>query len=183
MLRVLSVVLGAVDALLDVRWGERCLERLAERWQSRLTNLDEALAELEKERRQLQAQAEALAIHAAAIYLGGRSLARDELRFDPADSHDEEILDATIDLLVKARLASVETEEIEPDRYIYHLEPDWPAIRSQISDAVEQAEPQVAEWFREGLKFIDEAFLSPEKEPSPQGAQLWSNLSSRGESP
>jgi hypothetical protein len=165
-LRVLSLVLGSVDALLNVHWGERCLDRLAGRWQSRLTRLDEALAQLEKERSQLQAQAEALAIHAAAIYLGGRSLARDELRFDPGDPHDEEILDATIDLLVKARLASIEPEEIQPGRYIYHLEPHWAAIRTRLSDAVDQAEPQVADWFREGLRFIDEAFLPPQGDSS-----------------
>ncbi len=167
LLRLLSALLGAVDSLFNIGWGERVLERLANRWQSQLAQLDAALALLEKERAQLQLQAEALAIHAAAIYLGGRCLARDELCFDPADPHDEEILDASIDLLVKGRLATIEPEEIEPDRYIYHLEPDWPAIRTRLSDAAEQADSQMADWFREGVRFIEEAFLSEAKEHQP----------------
>mgnify|MGYP001146971638 CR=1 FL=1 len=160
LLRLLSALLGGVDGLFNVRWGERLLERLTNHWESQLVQIDKALARLENERHQLQLQAEALAIHAAAIYLGGRSLAHGELLFDPADPHDEEMLDASIDLLVKARLASIETEEVETRHYVYHLEPDWPAIYTRLSDAAEQAEPRVADWFREGLRFIDEAFPS-----------------------
>jgi hypothetical protein len=160
LLRVLSAGLGLVDRLLNVRWGERYLEQLANRWQAQLAQLDETLAFLEVERKQLQGQAEALAIHAATIYLGGRSLARDELLFDPADPHDEEILDATIDLLVKERLAAIEAEEIGERRYVYRLDPDWVAIRARLVRATDQAEPEVADWFRESLKFIDESFLS-----------------------
>jgi hypothetical protein len=154
-LRWLTTVLGLVDGLLHVRWGERVLECLSNRWQSQLAQLDHALAALEQERHRLQVQAEALAIHAAVIYLGGRKLACNELRFDPGDPHDEEILDASIDLLVKRRLASVETEAIGDGRYIYHLEPDWAAIHSHLSEAT-----ALPDWFREGLRFIDEAFLT-----------------------
>jgi hypothetical protein len=157
LLRMLSALLGIVDGFFHVHWGQQLLEHLANRWQSQLAQLNEALTQLEMERSKLQLQAEALAIHAAAIYLGGRSLARDELRFDPADPHDEAMLDASIDLLVKERLASIETEQVGPDHYVYHLEPDWPAIRARLSNAAEQAEPQSADWFREGLRFIDEA--------------------------
>jgi hypothetical protein len=46
------------------------------------------------------------------------------------------------------------------------LEPHWAAIRTRLSDAVDQAEPQVADWFREGLRFIDEAFLPPQGDSS-----------------
>jgi hypothetical protein len=157
---MLGAALRSVDSLLNVHWGEWLLDRLAERWQSKLTHLDEALAELELERQDLQAQTEALSIHAAVIYLGGRVLARNELRFDPADPHDEQLLDASIDLLVKSRLASIEPEEIEPGRYVYHLEPDWQALRSLLADTTVQAPPHMADWFREGLELIDEAFLS-----------------------
>jgi hypothetical protein len=162
LLRTLSIFLATVDSLLNVRWGERLLAQMAKRWQENLDQLDETLAQLEKERAQVQMQAEAIAIHAAAIYLGGRSLthAQGQLCFDPADPRDEEILDASIDLLVKERLAAIRTEEIEEGHYIYHLEPDWAAIRARLETAVEGTESDIAEWFREGLKFIDEAFLS-----------------------
>jgi hypothetical protein len=160
MLRLLVAGLAVVDRLFNVRWGEHVLERLAARWQARLTQLDQALAYLEEERHKLQLKTEALALHTAAIYLGGRSVARDGLCFDPADPHDEELLDATIDLLVKERLAAIEPEEMEEGHFVYHLEPDWPAIRTRLARATDEAEPETAEWFREGLMFIDETFLS-----------------------
>jgi len=159
LLRLLSVVLGTIDHLFGIRWGEQLLGRLASRWEARLAQLDEALALLEKERRRLHGQAEALAIQATTIYLGGRSLARDELCFDPADPHDEEILDAIIELLVKERLAEIEMLEIEPERYVYRLEPDWPVIRRRLAEAAEQSDPAIGEWLHDGLRFIDETFL------------------------
>jgi hypothetical protein len=159
VLRLLATILGLVDGLFNVQWGERVLDRLADHWQAQIDELDESLARLETERQKIQQQAETLALHAAAIYLAGRSLTHDELCFDPSDSRDEEMLDTVIDLLVKNRLAAIETEEVEPDRYVYHLEPDWVMIRARLSDAANQAEPMIAEWFREGLRLIDEAFL------------------------
>ena len=102
----------------------------------------------------------AAALHAAAVYLGGRSLARGELSFDPADPRDEEMLDATIDLLVKEQLASIEAVETGDGHYIYRLEPNWAEIHSKLSQATEQADPEIADWFREGLHFIEEAFLA-----------------------
>jgi hypothetical protein len=159
-LRLLTVILGMVDGLLHVHWGERLLDRLSDRWQSELTRLDEALSSIEQERERLQLQAEALAIHAAAIYLGGRSLARHELRFDPVDPHDEELLDASIELLVKKHLAAVESEAVGEGRYVYRLEPDWAAIHQRLTEAADRAGAEVLDSYREGLRFIDEAFLS-----------------------
>jgi hypothetical protein len=159
-LRLLSGFLGVVDSLFDVRWGERLLDRMGNRWRSRLLQLDDDLARLEEERSQLQLQAQALSLHGAAIYLGGRKLARNELRFDPTDPHDEEILDASIDLLVKERLASIEMEEIQKNHYVYCLEPDWKAIRARLDDAAGRAGPEVAGCIHETIRFIDDAFLS-----------------------
>ena len=62
--------------------------------------------------------------------------------------------------LVKERLAAIESEQIEPGHYVYHLEPDWSAIRARLSDAAGQTDPEMADWFRQGLEFIDDAFLS-----------------------
>ena len=154
LLRFLSIVLGLLDRLFHIHWGEHLLARMSNRWQKRLDQLDETLAHLEKERRRLRLQAEALAIHAATIYLGGRSLARKELRFDPVLPGDEEILDASIALLVKQQLAAIESEEIEPGHFVYHLEPDWAAIYNHLGKVADQAEPETAEWLREGMRFI-----------------------------
>jgi hypothetical protein len=79
-----------------------------------------------------------------------------ELRFDPTDPRDEELLDASIDLLVKKRLAAIESQEIGSGHYIYFLEPDWDAIRQVLVGATTQAEPENAEWYSEGVRFIDE---------------------------
>jgi hypothetical protein len=160
LLRLLGTVLRLVEELLHVDWGKRLLGRLAGGWQAQLAELDIALAALEKERHRLHLQAETLAIHVAALYLGRRSLAREELRFDPADPRDEQTLDASIDLLVKERLAAIESEEIEPGHYVYHLEPDWVAIHARLSNAASQAGPEMADWFRQGLELIDGAFLA-----------------------
>jgi hypothetical protein len=156
LLRFLSIVLGLFDHLLHVHWGEHLLDRMSKRWQTRLDQLDEALAHLEEERRRLRLQAEALAIHTATLYLGGRSLARDELRFDPDVPGDEELLDASIALLVKQRLAAIQSVELDPGHFVYDLEPDWAAIYGHLDKAADQAEPEIAEWLREGMRFINE---------------------------
>lgn len=160
ILRLLSITLGWLDWLLNVHWGERLLNRLSRRWQARLDLLNASLADLEEERQRIHMQAEALAIQAATIYLGGRSLIHSELRFDPAIAHDEEMLDASIDLLVKQRLATIESVETEPGHFVYHLDPDWAAIHRRLSAAADQTDPQSAEWFLEGIHLIEEALLS-----------------------
>ena len=160
LLRWLALCLGAMDRLLNVHWGQRLLDRLSRRWQAQIGPIDQALDHIEEERQQLQMQAEALALHAAAVYLGGRCLARDELSFDPADDRDEEVLDASIDLLVKQQLATIEAVETGTGQYTYRLEPDWSEIHTRLALATEQAEPEIADWFREGLRFIEEAFLA-----------------------
>ncbi len=170
LLRLLSISLGLLDRLFHSDWGERVLGRMSRRWEDQLDQLDETLARLEQEREQIQAQSEALAIHAAAIYLAARDLTRDKLQFDPAVSHEDKILDATIDLLVKQRLASIDTQEIEDRHFIYTIEPDWTAILSYLRSAADKAAPEVADWFQEGIQFIDQEFLpqaEPPAEPSP----------------
>jgi hypothetical protein len=151
--------LGIVDALLHVQWGAKILSRMAARWQLQLARLDQALEDLEKERRDADLQAHALSMYAAALYLGRRRLARGELIFDPSDPRDEEVLDASIDLLVKERLADIETQEVGKGRYTYRLEPDWLAIRACLAAALDQANPESDDWLREGLAFIDDALL------------------------
>jgi hypothetical protein len=157
LLRLLSIALGFIDRLFNVCWGERLLDRMARHWQARLKELNRTLSDLQEERYQLQQQTEALVIHAATVYLAGRNATHGELRFDPAVPRDEEVLDASIEVLVKQRLATIDSEEIEPGHFIYHLEPDWAAIHARLSAAADQAEPEMAEWFREGMRLAAEA--------------------------
>jgi hypothetical protein len=167
LLRALSVLLGLVDRILNVHWGEQVLARMSQRWQAQLEKIDQEIAALEKERHQSQMLAETLVIHAATTYLAGRLLAHEELRFDPAIPRDEEILDATIDMLVKRQLATIASEEIEPGHFVYNLEPDWPAIYSHIGEVADTADPEFADWFQESLRLIREALL-PEPGTQPQ---------------
>ncbi len=159
LLRLLSIGLGLLDRLFHVDWGERALGRMSRRWESRLEKLDETLSLLEQERKDLHAQSEALAIHAAAIYLAARKATEGTLRFDPSISQDDQILDATIELLVKQRLASIETKEVSAAEYVYTIEPDWGAILTRLRAEAERADPEIADWLQEGMQFIDEALL------------------------
>jgi hypothetical protein len=161
LLRWLSAALALVDSLLNVRWGERLLDRLTDRWKTELAHLEQALAHLDEERQRLNTQMEAIAIQTAVIYLAGRYQTRSELRFDPADPHDEQVLDASIDTLVKERLATIESEEIQPRCYVYTLELDWPAIRARLASAVDHAQPELADWLDEGIRFIDTVEYHP----------------------
>ena len=160
LLRALATSVTTLDILLDVRWGQRLLSRLANRWQARVAQLDQDLVELQRERDTLQAQAEALALYIAAVHLGARYLVQEELRFDPSDAQDKEILDSAINLLVKPRLATVDPHEVEPGRYVYYLEMDWTAIRARLSTAIGQEGTEDPGWLREGVEFIDQTFLS-----------------------
>jgi hypothetical protein len=160
LLRLLSRALGILDTVLGVCWGERLLQRLADRWRTRLDQLDRELAGLEQQREEVGSQAEALAIQVAAMYLGRRSVIQGGLCFDPSDPHDEEILDAVIEILVKERLATIEAQQVGLQQYLYHLEPDWQAIRLRLAGAVDGAQPEIATWFEDALAFIDDSFLS-----------------------
>jgi len=161
LLRLLTLILGGVDRLFGMQLGTRMLDRLEDRWETRLAELDRSLATLEKEHQRLTSLADALSIHAASLYLGSRFLSRGDLRFDPEIPRDEQVLDAAIDVLVKERLAAIEPEDVGENHYVYHLEPDWHAIRTRLVTALDQArtEAEMAEWFGEGIAFIDESLL------------------------
>ena len=47
LLRSLSIFLGLMDRILNVRWGEQMLARMAEGWQARPEKLDREIAALE----------------------------------------------------------------------------------------------------------------------------------------
>ncbi len=163
LLRWLGTTLALVDGLFNVRWRDRVLGRLTERWQAEMNQLEQALTDLREERLRLNRQMEAIAIHTAVIYLAGRQESRNELRFDPADPRDERLLDACIDTLVKERLATIESEESQSGSYIYTLEPDWSAIRGRLAGAADVAQPELADWLREGIRFIDGIGECPSK--------------------
>ena len=42
------------------------------------------------------------------------------------------------------------SEEVEAGHYVYHLEPDWPAIRARLAEAAAQADRETADWLQRG---------------------------------
>jgi hypothetical protein len=156
LVQAVGITLGLFDAAFGTHLSERVVDRLTHRWQQRLDTLNAELAALETERRGLEAQASALALQAAVYYLGARVLSRDELCFDPSDPEDERMLDATIDLLVKSRLASVELHEPSPGRTLYRVDPHWDAIRETLEGLRADFESPTDAWLDECLLLIDE---------------------------
>ncbi|MFN2242567.1 MAG: hypothetical protein ACK2U2_09785, partial [Anaerolineae bacterium] len=47
----------------------------------------------------------------------------------------------------------------EAGRFVYTIEPDWTAILAKLRASASEADPEIAEWFEEGIRFIDEEFL------------------------
>jgi hypothetical protein len=154
--QVVGLVLGLFDTAFDTQIGERTVDWLTARWRRRLDDLNAELEALEAERQGLEAQASALALQAAVYYLGARVVSRGEVCFDPNDPDEEQMLDATIELLVKPRLATIETLESSEGRYRYRIEPDWGAIRGHLEKLAPDAGSETAAWLQECLTFIDQ---------------------------
>ena len=138
------------------RIGERVVHRLTNRWQRRLDTLDAQLEILQTERRGLEAQAIAIGLQAAVCYLSARSVTQGEICFDPRDPGEEQMLDATIELLVKPRLATIQTLEPAPGRLLYRIEPNWGEIRNSVEELARNAASHEAPWLSECLTFIDQ---------------------------
>jgi hypothetical protein len=160
--QVVGLVLGVFDTVFDTQIGERAVDWLTARWRRRLDDLNAELEALEAERRGLETQASALALQAAVYYLGARVVSHGDVCFDPNDPEEEQMLDATIELLVKPRLATIETLESSEGRYRYRIEPDWVAIRGYLEVLAPDARPETAAWLHECLTFIDQVSESLE---------------------
>ena len=86
------------------------------------------------------------------LYLRQRRILRPEawLRFAPAENVDEERgLDLLIGRLVKHGLATVRTETVGEQTYVYHLHPDWAAIEDLLTAWKEDLDPATASWLDE----------------------------------
>jgi len=86
------------------------------------------------------------------LYLRQRRILRPEawLRFAPAENVDEERgLDLLIGRLVKHGLATVRTETVGEQTYVYHLHPNWAAMADLLSAWKEPLDPIVISWLEE----------------------------------
>jgi hypothetical protein len=57
-----------------------------------------------------------------------------EVAFDAADPHRDDLADALIQYLVRPDYAAVRTEEPSPGHYVYHVQVDWPKLRTLAAE-------------------------------------------------
>ena len=147
--KIFFLILILLDRLLGTDLVEKELARRkakVARYEAQLTALEERLATLES-------RLETIQLRLCLLYLRERSLRHPEswLRFDPADPVENEGIDWLIDHLVKPRLAALQEEQVIHNHYIYHLRPDWEAIRRLLAREGVALDPSLAAWL-ESLK-------------------------------
>lgn len=147
-IRLWFAVLIVADQLLGthlVEWERARLQRRIEAYEAQASAIRRRMEEL---KRLLQAAQVELCV----LYLRQRCILRPEtwLRFAPAESVDEEKdLELLIGWLVKHGLATVRTEAVGEQIYVYHLRPDWAAIVDLLSTWKEHLDPVTVSWLEE----------------------------------
>ena len=141
-------VLITTDRLLGTHLVERELARL----QRRVEAFEAQASAIRQQMEELNRLLHVVQVELCVLYLRQRQILRPEtwLRFAPAGSVDEErCLDLLIGRLVKHGLATVRTEAVGEQAYVYHLRPDWAAITGLLSAWKEHLDPVTAFWLDE----------------------------------
>lgn len=145
--KILFTALILVDHLLGTNLAEKELSRR----EAKVARYRARMTELEKQLTRLEGLLRALNLRLCLLYLRERSLLSPErwLSFDPSDPEEDKGLDLIIEHLVKPRLATVEMDEVEEGHYVYHLQPDWAAIRLLLAEQQTDLEPDMKGWLSE----------------------------------
>ena len=145
--RILFMALILVDRLLGTRLAKKELDRR----QARVVCYRVRMTELEKQFARLEDLLRAINLQLCLLYLRERNLLSPErwLSFDPNDPIEERGLDLVIEQLVKPRLATVEMDKVGEGQYVYHLQPDWAAIRILFAEQQADPEPDMEGWLSE----------------------------------
>ncbi|MFQ6100181.1 MAG: hypothetical protein ACE5OS_02950 [Anaerolineae bacterium] len=144
-IRLWFAVLVIADRLLGTHLVERELARL----QRRVEAFEEQASAIRRQMEELTHLLHAAQVELCILYLRQRHLLWPAtwLRFAPAENvADEGDLDMLIGQLVKHGLATVHTEEVGEQTYVYHLRPDWAAILDLVSTWKEHLDPVTASW-------------------------------------
>lgn len=150
-IRLWFAILVAADRLL----GTRLAEREAARLQHRINDLEIQAAAIRSQMDRLTHLLHVSRVELCVIYLQQRYLTQPEtwLRFAPEKSAEEERdLDILIEQLVQHRLATVHTETVGEQTYVYHVSPDWAAITNLLSQQQEYLNPTTIPWLEEMRK-------------------------------
>jgi hypothetical protein len=145
--RILFTALILVDRLL----GTHLVEKELARREAKVARYRTQMTALEKQLTRLEALLGAINLRLCLLYLRERNLLSPErwLSFDPNDPEEDRGLGLVIEHLVKPRLATVETDQVEEGHYIYHLQPDWAAIRAFFAEQQTDLEPDMRGWLSE----------------------------------
>jgi hypothetical protein len=145
--RILFTALILVDHLL----GTHLVQKELARREARVARYRAQMTELEGELTRLEDLLGAISLRLCLLYLRERSLLSPErwLSFDPNDPAEDKGLGLVVEHLVKPRLATIEMDKVEEDHYLYHLQPDWAAIRAFFSEQQADLEPDMEGWLSE----------------------------------
>ncbi len=142
--RILFILLLTIDRL----FGTSLTEQEVNRRRAKLAAFKARLEIIEEQLTRLEDTLETLNLRLCLLYLWERNLTWADrwLRFDPADPHDDKELDLLIQHLVKPRLAAIDEEKVTEEHYVYHLAPDWAAIRALITSQQVKLEADMRLW-------------------------------------
>jgi hypothetical protein len=145
--KILFTALILVDHLL----GTRLVEKELGRREAKIARYKARMTELEKQLTSLEGMLGAINLRLCLLYLRERSLLLPEqwLSFDPNDPEEDRSLGLLIEHLVKPRLATIEMDKVGEGHYVYHLQPDWAAIRVFFAEQQADLEPGVKGWLSE----------------------------------
>ena len=142
--KILFTALILVDHLL----GTHLVEKELARREAKVARYRAQMTELEEQLTRLEGLLGALNLRLCLLYLRERSLLSPErwLSFDPNDPEEDKGLGLLIEHLVKPRLATIEMDKVEEGHYVYHLQPDWAAIRAFFAEQQADLEPGLKGW-------------------------------------
>ena len=145
--RILFTALILVDHLLGTNLAKKELSRR----EANVARYRAQMTELEKQLTRLEGLLGAINLRLCLLYLQERSLLLPErwLSFDANDPEEDTGLNLLIEHLVKPRLATIEMDKVEEGHYLYHLQPDWAAIRAFFAEQQADLEPDMKRWLLE----------------------------------
>ncbi len=142
--KVFFVCLLVVDRLL----GTNLVERELARRRAKITAYRARLTKIEEQLGRLESTLGTINLRLCLLYLWKRNLMSPHgwLHFDPADPQEDKGLDLLINHMVKPHLAAIAEEELTKGHYIYHIEPDWGAIRNLLTNQQVKLGSELAGW-------------------------------------
>jgi hypothetical protein len=145
--RILFTALILVDHLLGTNLAKKELSRR----EANVARYRAQMTDLEKQLIRLEGLLEAINLRLCLLYLQERSLLLPQrwLSFDANDPEEDKGLNLLIEHLVKPRLATIEMDKVEEGHYLYHVQPDWAAIRAFFAEQQADLEPDMKRWLLE----------------------------------